>query len=79
MTTELPASTVRPSLCAAPGSVPHPGVWCCERRGHCKWKGYALEAGGLEWGTPDQTTDEWRKWHQRECGGRLIQLLPPNH
>ena len=56
----------------------HPGVWCCERRGQCKWKCYALEAAGLQWGTPDQVTPEWLKWHKRECGGRLVQLVPPN-
>lgn len=61
------------------GSVAHPGVWCCERRGQCKWKCYALEAAGLQWGTPDQVTPEWLKWHKRECGGRLVQLVPPNN
>ena len=65
-------------LAAMPGSVAHPGVWCCERRGQCKWKCYALEAAGLQWGTPDQVTPEWLKWHKRECGGRLVQLVPPN-
>lgn len=66
------------SLAAMPGSMSHPGVWCCEKRGQCKWKCYALETAGLQWGTPDQTTAEWIKCHKRECGGELVQLMPPN-
>ena len=68
----------KPDCAPRTGSVAHPGVWCCERRGQCKWKCYALEAAGLQWGTPDQVTPEWLKWHKRECGGRLVQLVPPN-
>ena len=68
----------KPDCAPRTGSVAHPGVWCCERRGQCRWKCYALEAAGLQWGTPDQVTPEWLKWHKRECGGRLVQLVPPN-
>lgn len=56
----------------------HPGVWCCSKRGQCKWKGYALEAGGLQWGIPNQTTPEWRKQHKQMCDGELLQLIQPN-
>lgn len=49
-------------------------VWCCEHRFKCKWQGFMLHQG-LGWGTIPNETDEWRKWHDRECGGRLIQLV----
>ena len=48
-------------------------VWCCEKKSKCKWQGFALYQG-LAWGKVPENT-EWRKWHDRECGGRLIQLL----
>lgn len=57
------------------------GVWCCERMAQCNWQGFALHQG-LAWGTVppkhEAITNDWRTWHDRECGGRLIQLLPPN-
>ena len=52
-------------------------VWCCERKSQCKWQGFALHQG-LGWGTIPPVTDEWRKWHDRECGGRLLQLVGKN-
>jgi len=54
----------------------HGGVWCCENKSACKWQGYALHQG-LGWGTIPPETNEWRMWHNRECGGKLIQLVPP--
>ena len=57
------------------------GVWCCERMHLCTWQCFALHQG-LAWGTVpkkhDAITNDWRTWHDRQCGGRLIQLLPPN-
>jgi hypothetical protein len=51
------------------------GVWCCEKQHKCKWQGFALHQG-LAWGT-FPTAGEWRKWHDLECGGKLIQLVEP--
>jgi len=50
-----------------------PGVWCCEHRAKCKWQGFALHQG-LSWGAIPEH-GQWREWHNRECGGRLIQLI----
>lgn len=50
-----------------------PGVWCCEHRAECKWQGFALHQG-LSWGIIPEHS-QWREWHDRECGGRLIQLI----
>ncbi len=54
----------------------HSGVWCCQRRHNCKWQGFALYQG-LAWGEIPTGTS-WRKYHDLECGGKLIQLVPPN-
>lgn len=56
---------------------PHCGVWCCEKHSQCKWQGFALHRG-LAWGTIADSLPEWRERHERECGGKLIQLLEPN-
>jgi hypothetical protein len=53
----------------------HEGVWCCERKSKCKWQCFALHQG-LSWGTCGSPQTEWITAHQRECGGKLIQLLP---
>ena len=60
-----------------PGNVWLRGVWCCERRYQCKWQGFALHAG-LAWGEIPSENNAWRQWHDRECGGQLIQLIQPN-
>jgi len=52
-----------------------PGVWCCEYRHKCKWQGFALHQG-LAWGSKEYALRAWRTWHDRECGGKLIQLVP---
>lgn len=52
------------------------GVWCCEREHQCKWQCFALHRG-LAWGTIPNEHNVWRQWHDRECGGQLIQLLEP--
>lgn len=46
-------------------------VWCCEHKSKCKWQGFALHQG-LAWGEVPKGT-EWRKWHDQQCGGGLIQ------
>lgn len=51
-------------------------VWCCERKERCRWQGFALNQG-LGWGTV-RKSGAWREWHDRECGGRLIQLTGPD-
>ncbi len=53
----------------------HEGVWCCEHKSKCKWQGFALHKG-LAWGSPELSLPEWREWHEKQCGGNLIQLLP---
>lgn len=54
------------------------GVWCCEHRWRCKWQGARL-SGGLAWGNilESLSKNDWRAWHDRMCGGRLIQLVEP--
>lgn len=54
----------------------HPGVWCCEHRDKCKWP--AFSTIGLSWGTTPGASNIWRNYHDRYCGGRLIQLLQPS-
>lgn len=54
----------------------HNGVWCCEREANCKWQCFVLYKG-LGWGTIPGKDEPWRKMHDRECGGKLIQLVEP--
>lgn len=56
----------------------HPGVWCCSERYKCKWQCFALNQG-LGWGTIPGHTNLWRKWHDKQCRGELIQLSPPSN
>lgn len=51
----------------------HTGVWCCSNKGQCTWKGFIFNRG-ISWGT---ITPAWKRWHDRECDGGLIQLLQP--
>lgn len=53
------------------------GVWCCERMAFCRWQGYELSFG-LAWGRVEDCSPTWREWHDRECGGKLIQLVEQN-
>ena len=55
----------------------HPGVWCCEHRFNCNWQGINLHQG-LGWGTIPPEHSVFRKWHDKECGGKLIQLVEPS-
>jgi hypothetical protein len=50
-----------------------PMAFYCEHKHKCKWQGFALNSG-LGWGVPPDTTDAWREWHDKQCGGKLIQL-----
>lgn len=52
------------------------GVWCCDQQHKCKWQGFALHQG-LSWGTIPDESNVWRQWHDRECGGKLIQIVEP--
>lgn len=51
------------------------GIWCCRRGACCQWKGFALSKDGIAIGTIPHETDRWRRFHQRECGGELVQIL----
>ena len=51
------------------------GIWGCRRGYQCTWKGFALTSGGISIGTIPHETNEWRKWHELECGGELVQIL----
>lgn len=61
-------------------TILHCGVWCCEHKTRCKWQGFALHQG-LAWGKVPEKFEGYRDWrsvHDEECGGELIQLIPPN-
>ena len=51
------------------------GIWGCRLGSWCQWKGFALSKDGIAIGTVPHETNEWRKWHERECGGELVQVL----
>jgi len=48
-------------------------VYYCEKKTHCNWKCFALDAYGLGFGIIPSGHDAWRIWHDKECGGKLIQ------
>jgi hypothetical protein len=48
-------------------------VWFCEYKEKCKWQCFALHRG-LSWGRIPNKNDPWRKWHDKECGGKLRQV-----
>ena len=56
-----------------PGQTEAFDVWCCELSYTCKGQAFALHQG-LGWGKVPPKTNEWRKWHDRVCGGKLIQI-----
>lgn len=60
-------------------ALTHPGIWYCTERTRCQWQGYALNQG-LGWGSPPSNDgpNSYRAWHDRQCPGQLIQLLPPS-
>ena len=45
----------------------------CEKMDKCQWQGFALHQG-LGWGEVPSPHDTWREYHDRECGGKLIQM-----
>jgi len=48
--------------------------YMCERGRDCKWKCFAFDSNGFTFGDiPDDST-AWKKWHDKECGGKLIPL-----
>ena len=51
------------------------GIWGCRRGGECTWKGTKLSDDGLSLGTVPHESDTWRQWHERKCGGELVQIL----
>lgn len=54
----------------------HSGVFCCSRKSGCKWQCLVLHHG-LGWGTIPNKHNAWRRWHDQECSGVLIQLCAP--
>jgi hypothetical protein len=44
----------------------------CEKGRDCKWKCFALDSQGFGHGKISNYVGAWMKWHERECGGRLI-------
>jgi hypothetical protein len=56
--------------------MPIRGVWCCEKQHKCTWQGFALHQG-LAWGVIPNEYNAWRRRHESECGGELIQLVEP--
>jgi hypothetical protein len=57
------------------GGLELPPIWFCERKHQCKWQCFALN-GGIAFGEiPIYRGDNsWFKWHEKECGGKLIQI-----
>lgn len=48
-------------------------IFYCEKTTKCKWQCFALHRG-MGWGKiPLLYPDGWRDWHERKCGGKLIQ------
>lgn len=46
----------------------------CQKRHQCRWQGLILHQG-LGWGLIPGEHDPWRVWHDKECGGRLVELI----
>jgi hypothetical protein len=47
----------------------------CEHKSKCKWKGFALDGNGYGIGKVENYLQAWRDWHEKECGGKLIQAV----
>jgi hypothetical protein len=47
----------------------------CEHKSKCKWKGFALDGNGYGIGRVENYLQTWRDWHEKECGGKLIQAV----
>ena len=47
----------------------------CEHKSKCKWKGFALDGNGYGIGRVENYLQKWRDWHEKECGGKLIQAV----
>jgi hypothetical protein len=47
----------------------------CEHKSKCKWKGFALDGNGYGIGKVENYLQEWKDWHEKECGGKLIQAV----
>jgi hypothetical protein len=51
------------------------GIWGCRRGNQCKWKGRKLSSDGIALGIVPHEADTWRQWHERTCGGELVQIV----
>ena len=47
----------------------------CEHKSKCKWKGFALDGNGYGIGRVENYLQAWKDWHEKECGGKLIQAV----
>jgi hypothetical protein len=47
----------------------------CEHGTKCKWKGFALDSQGYGHGRIENYLQAWKDWHEKECGGKLIQAV----
>jgi len=47
----------------------------CEHGTKCKWKCFALDYEGYGHGRIENYLQAWRDWHEKECGGKLIQAV----
>ena len=45
----------------------------CEHGANCKWKCFALDYYGNGIGTLKNYEGAWKEWHEKQCGGKLIQ------
>jgi 3-mercaptopyruvate sulfurtransferase SseA len=47
----------------------------CEHGTKCKWKCFALDYEGYGHGRIENYLPAWKEWHEKECGGKLIQAV----
>jgi hypothetical protein len=47
----------------------------CEHGTKCKWKCFALDSQGYGHGRIENYLQAWRDWHEKKCGGKLIQAV----
>jgi hypothetical protein len=48
-------------------------IFWCENKDRCKWKCFATDHDGFGIGRIENTLPLWREWHEKICGGKLIQ------
>ena len=48
-------------------------IYYCEKKNKCQWKAFALNADGMSLGRVENALPAWREWHEKMCGGKLVQ------